>query len=146
MKNIIEPDPIIYSYDTTGWHILIALLLIIIVIVLISTIVKYISNRYRRNAIKRIKLESNVYTEEAVLNIFKILKEVAISVYGRDKIASLEGVDWFNFLSNGTKIKVAEKEYNEWNIALYNRSYKINDSDKDRLVIFACDWIKNHKK
>lgn len=146
MKNIIEPDPIIYSYDTTGWYILMILSLIILAILLVNISIRYISNRYRRDAIKQIMIESTTDREESILNIFKTLKEVAISVYGREKIASLKDTNWLSFLSRGAKTEITEKEYKEWNMALYNRSYKLKDSDKDRLITFACDWIKNHKK
>lgn len=71
---------------------------------------------------------------------------MAIRLFGRRKVASLNGTEWFAFLQSTMKTKVIFKEssFDEFSKALYNSNHKLNENKKNELIEFAVLWVKNH--
>lgn len=145
--NLIEPESISYSFNTPGWYLVLGLLFVVAIIFAVLKIRKYKKNAYRRQAI--IEIESLKEMDNHSQNIFQInqlLKIIAIKIYGRTKVASLYGKQWFEFLVS----TISKREYistNNFNIyakALYNNEFQLNENQYKELVAFAILWIKKH--
>ena len=142
---LIEPEPIAYSFNTPGWYLVLGLLLVTVLFVAIFQYRKYYKNKYRRDALKQIRSFAR-QKNGLVYNINKLLKSMAIRLFGRRKVASLNGTEWFAFLQSTMKTKVIFKEssFDEFSKALYNSNHKLNENKKNELIEFAVLWVKNH--
>lgn len=94
---LYEPNPVAFTFDTLGWKILAALLLLAALAGLFFWIKRYIKNKYRREALKRITPTASVQ------EVLVVLKQVSLTTYGRAKTAELYGPDWFTFLDKTSK-------------------------------------------
>jgi hypothetical protein len=52
---LIEPDPIGYSFNTPGWYMVLVLLMLVAIIIGIVQYRKYKKNAYRREAVRKIE-------------------------------------------------------------------------------------------
>lgn len=142
---LIEPEPIAYSFNTPGWYMVFSLLLLTALVIVFFQYRKYRKNAYRREAVKQI--ESLVQQNTSVVyEINKHLKVMALGLFGRKKVASLFGLEWFTFLQSTMNVKVpdAKISFEEFSKALYDSSYKLNETKENELVEFAILWVKNH--
>lgn len=142
LESVFEPNPIGFSFNTPAWYVLWVVLVIIITYGIYKLAKKHKQNAYRRlalQAINNIKLESN-----QTLNTLKIvLKQVAITKYGRDEVAALYGKNWLTFLES----KAKNTPFTKHPILIKNE-FKINKSeDKEAinaLLILSKKWINEH--
>jgi len=143
---LIEPEPISYSFNTPGWYLVLGLLLLIALIVALVQYRKYRKNSYRREALKQIENIVKTKSETTVFEINRLLKIIALKLFGREKVASLYGAKWFDFLISTMKQKEKLKveSLTEFSEALYNSEYKLNENKLNELVGFAITWVKNH--
>jgi hypothetical protein len=97
---LMEPDPIAFSFGAPGWYILLAILLLSLLIYLLVWYIRYRKNAYRREAVQNLfsLKESNIDIHDFKYQLIKILKRVAITSFGRDEVAHLKGLDWLNFI------------------------------------------------
>ncbi len=112
-------------------------------------------NAYRREAQEALSLimhpkESNVPINEQVLAINSLLKQVALTTYGRVNVAKLNDQAWLDFLKKNASFieqPIALKE-------LFKLAYQAPTTDKTLLInhqelltawqIYAQKWIKGH--
>ena len=147
MGQLIEPDPIGYSFNTPGWTMVFALLILTGIVIAIFQYRKYKKNAYRREAVKQIEALFQEKKENLVFEINTVLKIMAIHLFGRKTVAALYGNEWFKFLQSKLKKQpiLIEKKMDEYTQALYNKDYQLNEKTKNELVEFAILWIKNHR-
>lgn len=107
------------------------------------------ANRYRSIASKELNSIYSRYQESPDSRIFlhelqSLLKRVALHAYHRDKVASLNGELWVNFLdktcgSNEFRMGAGQ--------ALIDSIYtKQLEADIDQLLSLGHFWIKKHRK
>lgn len=145
--HLIEPESIVYSFNTPGWYLLLALLVLIAFIVAFIQYRKYKKNAYRRKAVQQIENLLKQKDGNVVFGINKCLKKMAVQLFGRKKVAALYGLEWFQFLNSTMQAKETfdENSFKEFTKALYNCNYKLNDSMLGELNRFAILWILNHR-
>lgn len=93
-----EPEAIEFTFDAIGWSILMGIGAIGIMVFAIIRIRRYQKNKYRRAAIKTIVNHQHDNAEALVKTLSMALKRVAMNTYGREKVASLSGAHWLDFL------------------------------------------------
>lgn len=144
---LIEPESITYSFDTTGWYLVFGLIVVIVFVILSHRYRKYVKNRYRRAAIEEIQLLVQQKDTNLVFKINTILKSLAIQLFGRNKVAAIYGDEWFRFLSNKLLLPpdFVEENIGDLTKALYNSEYRLNEKTSNGFVEFAIFWIKNHR-
>ena len=113
---LIEPDPVLFQFETAGWYVVFCLIAIVVIVVAIKMILKYSHNAYRRTAISemlRIKAQFESGSDSGcVQEANVILKQVAMISYGRAEVADLYGEEWLRFLdskSSGIQLSQYEK-------------------------------------
>lgn len=144
---IIEPDPILFSFDATGWSILFFLMLVLLIILLVKGIKHYNKSAYRRNAIQKIvDLNQNgqqLDLEHQFLEVLIILKITALKAYGRKEVAPLYGKNWLMFLESKGKNTPFGKFESLINSVTY-KTGKVEAKELNDLTIISKKWIQTH--
>ncbi|MCK5782125.1 MAG: DUF4381 domain-containing protein, partial [Flavobacteriales bacterium] len=95
---LIETDKLEMTYNTPGWYVLYVLFMVMVIFVLYRLISNWKNNKYRRDAIIRIKKANTIYEVNVTLKI------VALKSYGRTDVANLSSEAWVEFLNSKSKV------------------------------------------
>ncbi len=106
LHDIIVPEVVAWTPQTIGWYALLAAGLAIAARIAVVRRRRYITNRYRREALDALAaIENDVGVPElraaALARLPALLKQVALSVVSRAEAASLTGEKWLTFLDAG---------------------------------------------
>ncbi len=154
LQDIQIPEPI-------TWWPLAAAVWILIIGGLILTIgigwhywVSYQSNRYRREAALKFKdlIAKDLNPPETLLAVNQLLKQVAITHYGRLQVSSLSGKKWLTFLQETALYIEQPKSL----LKTLQSAYQSNSSQKDpqknqqkdqeEFLTYSKAWIRGHHK
>ncbi len=137
-----EPDPVPFTFETIGWKVLAAVLIVMAAATIIALIRHYRKNRYRRQALSEL---NQLTSAEQLGHGLITLKRTAISIYGREQVASLTGAPWYAFLDEKTKGKTRLSSY-EAQLSAYVFEEKVPaESDRKAIIEQIENWIKNHR-
>ena len=147
--NIIEPEPVLFTFDAPGWTILLVMLLLALILIGVWKYIQYRKNAYRREAIQTLEKTFNINTpaHQLLFQLSTILKQVSIASYGREEVAALYGEQWLSFLE--------EKNRNSplfppgirslFVAGLYQGNQVNIDNQKlQEIRKHSVSWIKNH--
>lgn len=140
---LIEPEPIGYSFNTPGWYLVLGVLLLVTLVIALVQYRKYLKNAYRREALARVEELVQSDQDSMAYEINKLLKIVAIRVFGRERVAAMFGIQWFNFLNSASNSQL-NVDFEEFDKAIYNTGYSLGEKEKTKLVELATTWIKKH--
>jgi hypothetical protein len=147
LQNIIEPDSIPFSFDAPGWYVLACILLVMTIALVIYQIIRYRKNKYRRDAyawLSAIENDNQLNLQEKVLKVNRLLKAIALQLFNRHEVASLEGDQWFEFLNQQLKKACFEPTtYQSVAEGLY-RSQKLSPGVTQAFINQSKYWINNH--
>jgi hypothetical protein len=138
LHDLYEPPPVLFRFETPGWCILAGILFIILLIITILRFRKYIKNKYRRKALYELE-----HGSLSVPQIFVILKNTAMSAFGREKAGSLYGNDWLTFLDKTGK-NVRMTHYREPIAKAVYEGKVINGETQQNILSNAKKWVKSH--
>lgn len=147
LENIVEPEPIPFTFDTLGWKILFVLLTILCFYVLFRFYLKYKHNQYRRDAIAELNSLINDSQLSEVAFISKsvfVLKRTALQSYPRKQVASLKGDSWLRFLDSQVSGVTFNKYKQEVLDAIYRETFNSNNFNKNDFHQMSLKWIKHH--
>jgi hypothetical protein len=100
LHDIAQPPPVSMLPGTAGWLIVGAWLLAVALTLAAHALVTWRRNRYRREAeaaLERIERQLAV-DPDALAEVGTLLKRTAMTIYGREQVASLHGDAWAAFL------------------------------------------------
>lgn len=145
LGNILEPEPLTFTFETIGWKILAILLFIGAITVLYRKLKLYNKNKYRREAIKKLKLAEveNASSQSKINHLNIILKQVAMISFGREQVAALYGDAWFSFLDSKQKDSAFEKYSNTFKNALYD-DVEVDHDTLEAISGITKKWINQH--
>lgn len=145
LGNILEPEPLTFTFETIGWKILAILLFIGAITVLYRKLKLYNKNKYRREAIKKLKLAEveNASSQSKINHLNIILKQVAMISFGREQVAALYGDAWFSFLDSKQKGGAFEKYSNTFKNALYD-DVEVDNDTLEAISGITKKWINQH--
>ncbi len=155
LQDIQLPDPISWWPLAFSWWIL-----ILSVISTLIGVVWYFREQRKRNAYRREAQEalsrimhpkeSNLSINEQVLAINSLLKQVALTTYGRVNVAQLSDQAWLDFLKQNASYIEQPATLKE----LFKLAYQAPATDKTQLKsnqelltawqLYAEKWIKGH--
>ncbi|MCX7546648.1 DUF4381 domain-containing protein [Xanthomarina sp. F1114] len=147
LGNIMEPDPIAFSFNTIGWKVVFVILGVLILYGIYRLYLKYKHNQYRRDAVAEIKTLKQDPKLPEMLFITKcvfILKRTALQSYQREKVASLEGDAWLEFLDaevRGSHFKTYKEDIAN---AVYKETFNNTNFNKEAFFQMSLKWIKHH--
>ncbi len=143
VHGLYEPPMVAFSFDTIGWKILAAILLVLLLSWLAYRIHRYVINRYRQVAIAALE---RLPEEKQTLDLWLVtLKSVAINVFGRKEVASLQGRAWLDFLESTGK----EVQFVKFEKEIAKQVYQNKPPDqqmKAQIIDNAKKWIKTHAR
>lgn len=147
-KNIIEPEEIPFTFDAPAWKVLFALIVLVGIVLALAILIRYIKNKYRRDATVVInQILVNGKAESRILLIVQLLKQMAINIYGRENAGNLTGEAWLSFLNS----RVSKACFNvDSTLKVYQH---LQDStvtvSEEEILLFAKSaklWVGKHKK
>lgn len=107
LADIHLPDPVSVWPPAIGWWILAALVLAILIAVPLWLIRRHRKRAYRREALAQLQMLQTQQEEhnatEMASALSGLLKQVAITLFGRQETASLNGDNWLKFLDEKGK-------------------------------------------
>lgn len=142
---LIEPTSIAYSFNTLGWYLLLGLLFFVLLLWAFVKWRKYRRDAYRREGVAAVNRSLTSDVDNAFYEINKLLKIMAIELYGRREVADLYGTEWFSFLVSTLDEKVVCPPYDfkMFADAIYTKNTNAKLSD---FSDFALLWINNHHR
>ncbi len=145
LGTILEPDPLVFTFETVGWKYLGILLLAIGVLLLVTYLRQYQKNKYKREAIKKVNhINGQTVSSQQKLNqVNVILKQVAIISFGRVQVANLYGDEWFSFLDSKHKTKGFAKYADTFKNALYSDK-EVDEPTLEAISVITKKWINHH--
>ena len=153
LNDIVLPGAVGWWPLAIGWYYLFGLLLMGLAWFVYKMVKDWNRNRYRRAALGQLQLLAND-TQDAdkrdasLRQLPVLLKRTALSVYPRNRLASLTGKSWHDFLNS----KVSTAPFTESQLDLMERiSYSVGDLNMvdakaaDELFDACRRWLKHHQ-
>lgn len=143
LRDIHLPDAVSWWPPAIGWWlVLIILLLAIYFLPKLYRRITYLAlNTVSQQAFDKIRLEhsQNNDTKQLIEALSKLLRQISMSYYGREKVAQLTGDMWLDSLNSLTDINYFTPKLRN---ALINAPYQKNISiDANELLLAIQNWI-----
>ena len=152
LHDIIVAPPVPWWPPASGWYWVLGLMVIMLLAALITGLIRWQHNRYRREALAELArqeaaLENLERRPSILLDCAELLKRTAVTAFPREDVATLTGLKWFEFLDDtarGSRFRDALGATLE--NALYDpRAADTLDLRKLHSVVEAIrHWIKFH--
>jgi len=155
LEDIVEPAPVSWVPQTIAWWVLGIVLLGLVFLLAFWWIRRWRSNRYRREALVELAaIEKRLRAGDhgAIVTVAVLLRRVALHIAPRERVASLTGEKWLDFL-NG---HVRDSAFTERAARLLidvayapltppERGQSGEGSD-DRMELVGCarSWVRRH--
>ncbi|MDG6774207.1 DUF4381 domain-containing protein [Thiomicrorhabdus sp. ZW0627] len=151
LKDIHLPDPIGWWPLAFSWWVLIFSLSAIVFALVWFLLDRHKRNAYRREALKQmnaIQADDNSEVSERILQINALLKQVAITVYGRQEVAKLNQQAWLDFLHETANfVRQPTNAIEILELSYQGKGHK-TDAELNELLLawqnYAQQWIKGH--
>lgn len=141
LQGLYEPESVQFALETPGWYILGGLILVLAGAIFYRF---YRRDQYRREAMGQIK-ELGRGDPKVASQILILLKNVAIAVYGRDRVASLKGEQWLSFLDSSS----GKTQFMTLSESIAREVYTRRSMEQDQyesLYTNAVKWIRTHER
>lgn len=145
LKDIAEPAPVLWWPPAIGWWLLALVVLALLIGLIFWLVLRHRRNRFRKLALLDLARIQQHYQEhpdpQAHLNALnRLLKRVAITRYGREKVSSLHGEPWCRFLSEQAPgMNFLSGPGQLFGTAQYRPA---TEFPMEPLHQMACDWIR----
>ena len=153
LEPIIAPDQVPYWPPAPGWYVVAGVLLFLLLFSLYRLIKRRKSNHYRIQAINILKEIKKVVRAEIgpkeISELNQLLKITALAVFPRERVASLNGDDWLEFLEftcPGTSFTAAPGNLIAQFGLMDPDSVEIPENDWMELLNLCETWIKHHRR
>jgi flagellar biosynthesis component FlhA len=144
LHDIIVPDTIGFFPLAPGWYILFLLLLTLLFYFGYQRYKMYEREQYRRDAEEELEALNNKNRENTIA-LLDLAKRVAISAYGREIIATLDGDRWWDFMETYSKTSVSSELRSSIEKLLYEEDVDFDVSVFDAVFLMVSQWVETHK-
>lgn len=106
------------------------------------------ANKYRRQAKSLFDAAMTQATtpKQKLQQANKLLKQVAITTYGRKQVAALSGDAWIDFLKQSASY-IDQPEHLQQNLAaIYHADQPLDELELEATLNYVQSWIKGHHK
>jgi len=105
LHDIIVAPPVPWWPPASGWYWVLGLMVVMLLAALITGLIRWQHNRYRREALAELArqeaaLENPERRPSVLLDCAELLKRTAVTAFPREDVATLTGLKWFEFLDN----------------------------------------------
>lgn len=153
LHDIIVPGPVPWWPPAPGWYWVLGFVLVLILVLAVRGFIRWQHNRYRREALAELVRLEHLWTtasnrDSVVLALSELLKRTALTVFPREQVATLTGLEWFEFLDQtGRGTAFANGLGATLENAIYDpRNASALDKQKfEELTLTVHHWIKYHQ-
>ena len=149
VEGIIPPDPVSFWPPQPGWYVVIVLLIALITWIVIKMVKDYRRNAYRRMGVQQLEvLKGSTVDQASLVKLNSLLKAASIRAYSREKVASLSGSKWIEFLSSSCKNDPFTSDQKKLiSSGSFDRSLIDNTKQESwkLLVVSSQKWMKTHR-
>tara|TARA_Y100001970_G_C14095387_1_gene782371 strand:- start:306 stop:791 length:486 start_codon:yes stop_codon:yes gene_type:complete len=144
LKDIHIPQAISYWPPAPGWWILLGLNFLIIIFLGLFFLRRYKRFKLKKEALKILEdiqnnFEKNNNDTESLKRLSILIRRIALTFYSREEIASLQGLDWLNFLDKSGKTEDFSKGLGViFGEEIYKKNNKIHSQS---LFLIVRKWI-----
>lgn len=146
---VVAPGPLSWLPTTTGWRVLLALVLLGLGRISWHYWLKWKRNRYRSAALAELQRyrDESLSAELRLGGIAALLKSTALQAYPRRDIASLSGNKWMQWLdaSSGASI-FSESSRTLLQESVYRDSGTLSPAAIGQLCEESATWIRGHRE
>ena len=138
LYDFYQPPPPSWTPQTIGWYVVFVLFGIAVVWLAIHYLRRWLSDRYRREALRELALSPPE-------QFSTLLKRTALAAWPRERVASLSGEAWLGFLDEtaGSDRFMRTPGSRIEEIAL--RQVALSGDDERELRAIAAEWIRRHR-
>ena len=139
LHDFYQPPPPSWVPQTIGWCVVFALLALIAAWLSVRAIRRWLADRYRREALHELAaLKPDQFSA--------LLKRVALAAWPREKVASLSGGAWLNFLSETSGLDSFRlTPGNRIEEVALRPSTELSEGDAQTLRDTTAAWIRRHR-
>ena len=138
LHDFYQPSPPAWTPQTTGWYVLFAVIGLLVIWLTFRVIRRWLADRYRREALRELPAI-------APDGLSALLKRVALAAWPREKVASLNGPDWLNFLSATSADDAFRQPPGNRIEEIALRPETVSAEDSQTLREIAANWIRRHR-
>lgn len=149
---LIEPPPVPFSFNTPGWYVID----VVLVLLLAWGLYRYARyrrrNRYRREALRwlgerMVILHAQQEFMQQLYEADMLMKRIAMQLYGREKVAPLQGEEWITFLNRQTRRRddFSANDSQLLTDTMYRNPHAVGAAETDRFISKTSNWIRYHK-
>ena len=138
LHDFYQPPPPAWTPQTIGWYVVFAILALLVIWMTIHSLRRWLANRYRREALRELAL---LQPEQ----FSTLLKRTALSAWPREKVASLSGEAWINFLNESAKNNSFHQIPGNRIEEIALRSQTLSSEDEQTLRKITDEWIRRHR-
>jgi len=147
MQDIVTPPPVSWWPLSYGvWAIIIGVLGVLTGVTWYLW-VRHKNNRYRQEAqnLLHMALKEANSNQQKIIATNQLLKQVAMTHYGRQTVAHLMGKEWVQFLQTNALYLDLPESFLQSLHQIYTHQ-EPNDIETQAFIEFAQAWIKGHHK
>ena len=138
LHDFYQPPPPAWTPQTIGWYVVFAVIALLAMWMTIHTLRRWLANRYRREALRELAL---LQPEQ----FSTLLKRTALSAWPREKVASLSGEAWLNFLNESAENNSFHQTPGNRIEEIALRSQTLSGEDERTLRKITAEWIRRHR-
>jgi hypothetical protein len=138
LHDFYQPPPPSWTPQTIGWYVVFAIVGLLALWMTIHTLRRWLANRYRREALRELALlQPDQFST--------LLKRTALSAWPREKVASLSGEAWLNFLNETADSSIFQRTPGNRIEEVALRPATLSGNDEQELRRLTAEWIRRHR-
>lgn len=138
LHDFYQPPPPAWTPQTIGWYAVFAIAGLLVLWMAIHFIRKWFARGYRREALRELALSPpNQFST--------LLKRTALAAWPREKVASLNGAAWLDFLDRSVSGSLFQRAPGNCIEEIALRNITLSVEDEQELRRLAAEWIRRHR-
>ncbi len=144
MHDILVPPAVSFWPLAPGWFALALLFLTTMLHLGLKLWAKYRANSYRREALQELVTLAKSESVEEIVRLLNLMKRVALQHFGREKVASLSDVHWWEFVEQHSKVKIDNTLRIVSQEVLYSSGVEVSKEAVEKMRTLTKLWINTH--
>ena len=138
LHDFYQPAPPAWTPQTVGWYVVFAIAGLPILWMIVHNVRRWLRNRYRRKALRELALlQPDQFST--------LLKRTALTAWPREKVASLSGEAWLEFLNKTAGADTFRHAPGNQIEEIALRQAALSGDDERALRGIASEWIRRHR-
>lgn len=150
LKDIHLPDPVSWWPLAFSWWVVIFAVVGMALFIIWFFWQKHKRNAYRREAVANLKqlehawLQKQLTSSALLAQLNRLLKQVALTAYGRHEVSVLSDQAWLNFLQKRAAFLMQPPCSVDLMNSLYQKNTDYEQADIQSWLSYSRQWIEKH--